>query len=149
MSTAPSSFRTWVVPSVEIVTVGLPFCVFKLLTGLILRASGLAPLGTPLLALGLIDAALNLVNLIALPVARRRVTGVCLTDVALRRLAGASGDLGLAVDVFLSFSLVAVVIGFSLLGHLPRWALVTWNAAVVLNVLGAGVGRLFAALRSA
>lgn len=127
-------------------TVGLPFCAFKALTGVILLGS---PLAYVLLALGAIDLALNAVNLVALLTVQRRVAGVCLTDVALHRLAGraAPEDLGLAIDVFLSFALVALVIGLGLLRHLPAWALLTWNAAVVLNVLGAGVGRLFAALR--
>lgn len=136
--------QRWVLPSAEILTVGLPFCVFKLSAGAIaLGAPTLAPLGYALLALGAIDAVLNLVNLIALVAAHRRVSGVCLADVALR----GRGDLGLAIDVFLSFALVAVVIGFGLLLRMPRWALPIWNVAVVLNVLGAGIGRLFAALR--
>ena len=56
-------------------------------------------------------------------------------------------ELGLAVDVFLSFALVAIVIAFGLLLRVPAWALPIWNLAVVLNVLGAGAGRLFVALR--
>jgi hypothetical protein len=128
--------------SAEILTVGLPFCVFKLLTGAIaLSTPSLAPLGYALLALGVVDGALNVVNLVALLVARRRVSGLCLADVAL------GGELGLAVDVFLSFGLVAIVIGFGLLLRIPPWALPIWNIAVVLNVLGAGIGRLFTALR--
>jgi hypothetical protein len=31
---------------------------------------------------------------------------------------------------------------------LPPWGLAAWNAAVVLNVLGAGTGRLVGALRA-
>jgi hypothetical protein len=140
----------WLLPAAEILTVGLPFCVFKLLTGMImLQSASLVPLGYALLVLGVIDVALNTANLAALLVTRRRVSGVCLLDIVLRRFGAAKGpDLGLALDVFLSFGLVAVVIGFGLLAKLPIWALLLWNAAVVLNVLGAGVGRLFAALRS-
>jgi hypothetical protein len=142
--------RSALLPFVEIVTVGLPFCAFKALTGVILLdVAPLPPLGYLLLALGAVDLALNLGNLVSLLAVQRRVTGVCLADVVLRRLGGAKapGDLGLAVDVFVSFALVAAVIGFGLLSHLPAWGLVSWNAAVVLNVLGAGAGRLFAALR--
>jgi hypothetical protein len=128
------------VPSAEIVTVGIPFCAFKLLTGLLLLES-VAPVGYALLVLGAIDLVLNTVNLVALVVAQRRVSAVCLAELAFRK-----SDLGLAVDVFVSFGLVALVIGAGLLPHAPAWALPLWNLAVVLNVLGAGVGRLLAAV---
>jgi hypothetical protein len=146
---APSSLQRWLLPSTEVITVGLPFCVFKLLTGLIaLGMPGLAPLGYALLALGALDTALNLINLLALLTVHRRLSAVCVTDVVVRRLRGSSDtELGLALDVFLSFSLVAVVIGFGLLLRIPGWALAVWNVAVVLNVVGAGVGRLLAAMR--
>jgi hypothetical protein len=131
-----------------VLSVGLPFCVFKLLTGLVvLRLGGawLRPCGVALVALGAIDAAVNLVNLVALVVAKRRVLGVCLTDVALGRRLGQ--DVALALDVFVSFALVAIVVGFGLLLALPRWGLPLWNVAVVLNVLGAGIGQLVTAVR--
>jgi hypothetical protein len=136
----------WVLPSAEILTVGIPFCVFKLLTGVIaLRSPALAPAGYALLALGSVDLLMNVANLIALLVTRKRLGAVCLSEVVLRRFG--DSELGLAVDVFLSFGLVAIVVGFGLLLRVPDWALPIWNLAVVLNVLGAGVGRLFAALR--
>lgn len=138
--------QRWVIPAAEILTVGLPFCVFKLSAGaLALGTASLAPLGYALLALGVMDALLNLVNLAALVIMRRRVSAVCLAEIVLRRR---GPDLGLAVDVFISFGIVAVVIACGLLTRVPAWALPIWNLAVVLNVLGAGVGRLVAALRS-
>jgi hypothetical protein len=144
----PASPQRGLVACAEILTVGLPFCVFKLLTGLIAAgAPRLAPVGYALLALGAVDLVLNAINLVALCTLRRRISAVCLAQVVLGRRA-ARDDLGLAVDVFLSFSLVAVVIGFGLLLRLPRWALSIWNLAVVLNVVGAGVGRLLGAVRA-
>ena len=139
----------WILPALEVLTVGLPFCVFKLLTGAIaLGAPSLVPLGYALIALGVVDAVLNLVNLLALLTVQRRISGVCLTDLVLRALGRTERpDLGLAVDVFLSFALVAIVVGLGFLVHLPRWALLMWNMSVVLNVLGAGIGRLVTALR--
>ncbi|NVB79137.1 MAG: hypothetical protein HOV81_12120 [Kofleriaceae bacterium] len=144
-STVASSLQRWILPSAEILTVGIPFCAFKLLTGHIALGSPFAPLGYALLALGSIDLVLNLVNLVALLAMRRRISAVCLTEAALRRRG--SDDIGLALDVFLSFGLVALVVGCGLLLRLPAWALPIWNIAVVLNVLGAGVGRLFDAVR--
>jgi hypothetical protein len=142
--------RRWLLPCAEIVAVGLPFCAFKILTGGLLLDLPLAPLGAALVALGAIDLALNLVNLVAWMTARRALSGVCLTEVLARRLAGPHrGELGLALDVLLSFSLVALVVGLGLLGRLSPGAVRIWNVAVVLNVLGAGIGRVLAALRPA
>lgn len=136
----------WFVVAGEIVTVGIPFCAFKLLTGLIALDSPVAPLGYALIVLGAIDLVLNVINLVAVLVVKHRISGVCVSDVLLRRR-GSEDSLGLAVDVFVSFGLVAVVVGGSLLGRLPVWTLPIWNLAVVLNVLGAGVGRLLGAVR--
>ena len=139
----------WFLPATEILTVGLPFCAFKLLTGDIAAHGGsFAPLGYALLALGLVDLVLNTVNLVALVTLRRRLGSVCLAELAMRTF-GRRAEVGLAIDVFVSFGLVACVVGFGLIARIPPWALPIWNTAVVLNVLGAGVGRLIAALRSA
>ncbi len=145
MSSPPT--QRWLLAAVEVFTVGLPFCAFKLLTGEIaLRSASLAPLGYALLALGLVDLVLNTFNLAALVIVHRRVSSVCVVELVLR-LVGRRADVGLAIDVFLSFGLVAVVVGFGLILRIPPWALPLWNLAVVLNVLGAGVGRLFTVLR--
>jgi hypothetical protein len=142
--------RSWVLPSAEVLTVGLPFCAFKLLTALVfLRIPSLVAVGYALIGLGLVDLVFNVLNLVSLVIRRRRASDVCLTDFVLRRLSWgrAYEDLGIAIDVLLSFGLVALVIGAGMLLQMPRWALPIWNVAVVLNVLGAGIGRLLAALQ--
>ncbi|HEX7701504.1 MAG TPA: hypothetical protein VF403_12295 [Kofleriaceae bacterium] len=133
----------WIQGAVEILTVGLPFCAFKLVTGLIALDTAFAPLGYALLALGTVDLVFNALNLVALVAAHRRLTGACLAELVLR----GRHDLALALDVFLSFSLVAAVVGLGLIVRIPAWAMPIWNFAVVLNVLGAGIGRLFSAVR--
>lgn len=144
--TPPAALTARLVPLAEVVTVGLPFCAFKLLTGLVLlQLPAFRVLGFLLLACGAVDLLINLLNVGSLAFTGRRVLGVCLTDVLLR--SRERTDLGIALDVFLSFGLVAVVIGGGLLLRLPGWALACWNAAVILNVLGAGIGRLLSALR--
>ncbi len=128
------------------VTVGLPFCVFKFFTGLVaIQTPWLADAGYLLVGVAVVDLAFNLLNLVSLFVKQRRVTEVCLADVVFRRL-GATNDLGIAVDVFLSFALVAIAIGTGMMTRLPAWGVPIWSVAVVFNVLGAGVGRLFSAL---
>lgn len=138
--------------SLEIVTVGIPFCAFKVLTGMTLVGRPwLGLLGGSLIALGALDLAVNLTNLAALAAGRPPVFGVCLLEIAARRWRPARRewhDVGVSADVMLSFALVAVVIGAGLLPALPPLALRAWSVAVVLNVLGAGFGRLSSSVAS-
>ncbi len=139
----------WLVAAAEIVTVGLPFCAFKALTGLALLATPtLRFVGFPLLALAAVDLVFNVANLGSLLVARKRLGSVCLLELLTRHFDKQEGhdDLGLALDLFLSFVLVAIVIGFGMLPKLPSGTLPLWNVAVILNVLGAGFGRLLPTL---
>ncbi|MBX3196545.1 MAG: hypothetical protein KF894_00210 [Labilithrix sp.] len=143
--------RSWLFATAEILTVGFPFCSFKVLTGIVLVGlPSLRALGWALVALGAVDVVLNALNLASLVLLRRRVSGVCLVDVLARRLdrRRPRGDLGVSLDVLLSFGLVALVIGAGLIARLPSWALPLWNVSVVLNVLGAGIGRVLAALHA-
>lgn len=140
----------WLLPATEIVIVGLPFSVFKLLTGLLLiQGSSVVAVGVLLVGLGAFDLVLNLANLVWLSIRRRRIADVCVFDFLVRRLDrdAPGSDLGIALDVFVSFGLVAIVIGLGMIARMPSWALSVWNIAVVLNVLGAGVGRLLGAIR--
>jgi hypothetical protein len=130
----------------EILTVGFPFCAFKAITGRLLLAQGApAPLGWALLALAGVDGALNLAGLLALLTGRKSALGVCAVQQAIMLVRPGkphSRDLGLALDMLLAFALVAGVIGFGYIPRLPHADLHAWNVAVVLNVLGAGLGRL-------
>ena len=50
--------------------------------------------------------------------------------------------------MLLSFTLVAAMVGFGRIPSLPSDHLRVWNAAVVLNVLGAGLSRVGASYRA-
>lgn len=143
--------RLLLLPLVEIVTVGGPFCTFKLLTGRYLMGSPrYAVLGYALLALGALDVVLNAVNFVALAVGKsERPLPVC-TLTGLFRLARKSdpafAELGTSLDVLLSFTLVATMVWSGSIPQLgPTFARV-WSACTVLNVLGAGTGRVASAL---
>lgn len=149
MSRRPSSDRKWLLATTEILAVGLPFSVFKVFTGQAIFQGIWRIPGGALIALGVVDLGLNLANLASYVLRHERVTAVCLLDFVMRRFdrKDPESDLGIALDVFLSFALVAAMVGLGLIPRIaPRW-LPVWNVAVVLNVLGAGVGRLFGALR--
>ncbi|MDD5304753.1 MAG: hypothetical protein PHS14_16785 [Elusimicrobia bacterium] len=141
----------------EVLTVGLPFCGFKILTGLSLTASAAASplglLGFLLIGLGALDGAINGVNLVGLLVNGRRPMAACALALATRPFHGPAGslrkwrDLGNSLDVLLSFALVALMIAFGRLRSMPPDRLAAWNACVILNVLGAGLGRFSDSVR--
>jgi hypothetical protein len=146
----PMKGRARLLELVEIVTIGLPFCAFKLIVGLHLVAT-LTPAGWLLVALGLLDVGFNLVNLLTVAAQGRRRLPVCATQAAML-LTGDTArarDVGSALDTLLSFTLVATMIAASRLALLAPSELASWNLAVILNVLGAGVLRLFNALGQA
>lgn len=130
----------------EVVTVGFPFCAFKVLTGLILLTFvGWSVLGWVLIAIGAIDLLLNLTAFVFAALGRENTLPVCASQWIVAGLgAGRSSwwRLGLSVDTMFAFTLVAAVIGLGWLAHLPRPALAVWSLSVVFNVLGAGLGRL-------
>ncbi len=141
-----SSSHRWV-SLAEVVTVGLPFCAFKLLTGLTLWPS-LPIVGAALIALGSCDVLLNLGNLLSLLLRGERKVAVCTFDALALRTSARPPDLGIALDVFVSFVIVAAVIGAGLLARFSSRELLLWNLSVILNVLGAGGGRLLSSLRA-
>jgi hypothetical protein len=133
----------------EVLTVGLPFCGFKMLAGLSQKGPG----GLLFVGLGVVDAVINAVNLTGLLVVGRRPLAAC----ALALVAGAFRrrsdpiskwrDFGSSSDVLLSFALVALMIGLGRLTAMSSPQLTAWNVCVILNVLGAGLGRFGASLR--
>ncbi len=141
--------RTWRFAAAEVVTVGLPFCVFKFFSGLVaIRTPMLAAVGYLLMLIAIVDLVFNVINLLSLAFAGRRAAPICFTDLVVRRVARKhrESELGIALDVFLSFALVAIAISIGMHARLPTWGAPIWSVAVVFNVLGAGVGRLFSAL---
>jgi hypothetical protein len=133
----------------EVLTVGLPFCAFKLLAGLRMSAHpALAIPGALAIALAGIDGALNLVNGLALAGAGRRPLPICVLH-GLLSSRGAPGEVGLAVDMMLAFGLVAGLIAFGQPAEFSPGERSLWSLAVVLNVPGAGGLRLAKAVREA
>ncbi len=137
---------------VEVLSVGFPFCAFKWLSGVIaLRTPGFTLLGCLLMSLALIDLLINAVNAAGLLARGASPLGICATEIALRRLRPGRpewSELGSSLDMAISFALVAAVIGGSLLPRLTHSELNLWSGAVVLNVLGAGFGRLATSLKT-
>lgn len=126
----------------DIISIGIPFCVFKLAAGFYYQQKWLILLGS-------IDLLINLVNFIILLVKKEKKFETCLFAFISRKILRGKKkpqslwqDLGESCDVALSFVIVAFVIGSGDISHFPSDILKLWNWAVVLNVLGAGSARL-------
>lgn len=132
----------------EIITIGLPFCAFKIVTGSFLNQWWL-------IALGAIDLLINIGNLCSLLFLKRRIVDACLLSFLVRLLKKPSTerkekwqDLGNSIDVLLSFTLVAYMIGGGYIRFVPEMPLRIWNLSVVLNVFGAGYSRLTGSIQN-
>jgi hypothetical protein len=92
-----------------------------------------------------VDLVLNMANFSLALVGRESPVALCTAEYVVGRLnrdSESHRQLGLSVDAMLSFTLVAAMVGLGLLVRLGRSDLALWNLCVVLNVLGAGLGRL-------
>lgn len=118
---------------------GVPFGIFKVGAGWCL---GLAfpLLGVMVMLWGALDIVLNL-----LAVAVPGQFSYCLLSNLGRRRGEACEDRLLALDTFLSFGIVATLIGFKLLPSLPPALGLAYDFSVIANVLGAGLDRLYRA----
>lgn len=143
----------------EVLTIGFPFCAFKILAGLVLHASASAPaarvLGLILIGLGGLDALINAANFLGLLFRGHRCTQACFFSVLTNPLKAITRhpewrwqDLGNSLDVLTSFSLVATMIAGSGLARLTPPEMQFWNASVILNVMGAGLTRLGSSLKN-
>lgn len=126
----------------EIVTVGFPFCVFKLVSGLFFHQQWL-------LGWGIIDLGFNAINMISLLLLKRRIVDTCFLSFLVKVIKRPRPerkpkwlDFGNALDVFASFLLVAFVIGGGYIPQFPMSYLAAWNISVILNVIGAGSSRM-------
>jgi hypothetical protein len=132
----------------EVLTIGFPFCVFKIVAGLFLGHIWLVILGA-------IDVLINLTNLFSVIIFKRRLLDPCFFGVLVHLLKRPKEerikkwmDLGNSLDVVVSFSLVALMIAGGSLRELPAEHLHWWNLSVILNVFGAGSSRLGSSIKS-
>src|SRR5210317_1203917 len=122
----------------DIVTIGIPFGVFKVTSGLYYKIDGL-------LWWGVLDILINCLNFLIYLVKKEKVLSTC----SLAQLGYQFGkltkfdpelteDTGESLDVLFAFCIVAIVIGSGAIAQYPKDMLLAWNVSVILNVIGAG-----------
>jgi len=124
----------------EVFTVGLPFCAFKIICGLVFLQQGWTFLAYPVIAIGIVDTVINSSNLLSIAFRKKRVMSACLFSMK-SEMGSKQEDFTNSIDTLFSFILVAYMVGMEKIGGLPFPQLPLWNWSVVLNVLGAGIFR--------
>ncbi len=144
----------------DYITIGLPFGIFKILFALALSRASTDLVSTgiafSLIALGTLDLLFNTLNIIACLALRKQIIPVCTFAILFTYLSRKAGhdapkharrvDLGMALDVMLSFILVALCLGLKYLAYFTPNELLLWNISVIFNVLGAGISRMLASM---
>ncbi len=133
----------------EVLTVGLPFCSFKIIFGLYLLRINFQLLGISILVWGILDLIINVINFFSLVTFKRRILRVCGLNYLVAIILPVfpvvhSGpkDLGTGIDAMFSFIIVSIVIGGGVFGELSYLEIKIWSVGVILNVLSAGIYRL-------
>ncbi len=142
---------------IAVITIGFPFAAFKWLLGHTFLKMMSSPInyliGGILIGWSIIDFLINGANLLLLLFENRYPTNVCLlTNIFASKHVHVKNsvawkEFGTALDVMLSFALVAIMVGGNLFHYLAGWEMHLWSASVVVNVLGAGITRIFLSIQ--
>ena len=130
------------------VTIGFPFAAYKFLAGDAIRNIYKTQLATILFYIfsiwAVIDLLFNLYDMIKVIQTKRKPKYVCILDYIAKKnekIIKIKG-IGEAIDLFLSFAIVGILVGWNLLSNLSPGYIIIWNIATAVNVLGSGIVRV-------
>lgn len=131
----------------DIVTIGIPFGVFKVTSGLYFGHD-------ILMWWGVLDLFINILNFLLYLIKRKKIISSCALALIGRHLGKLmkfnqemTEDIGESLDVLFSFLIVAIVIGSGAITKYSPEMIKFWNISVILNVLGAGSIRVFQSVK--
>lgn len=130
----------------EALLTGVPYGFFKFLSGWCLLMHNYSALGYLLIAVGVVDIALNLMGVFR-PAPFPLCTFVLLGRFVKGRRPGPKDDAFLALDTLVAFILVSSMIWF---GGIPKLAPTfgrLWDVCVILNIVSVGIARVYAGFR--
>jgi hypothetical protein len=129
-------------PTFQALTIGVPFCMFKLIFGLLALRAGassviLSVFAWLVIAWALTDLIMNLARVYFHLSGRKTSIEYC-TIAQAGRLVGKPG-LFLAIDTLISFSIICIVLWSGWITLLTRQELYVWYAATTLNLISVSV----------
>lgn len=122
-------------------TIGFPFCIFKVLCGRIAFDSGHTIIGIILSFWGFIDFILNLIRVVQGFAGAKKKSPFCLLAVIGSIFNHA--PLLLAVDTFLAFAIICFVLWTGWIGKLTGLELKFWLTATTINLLSVGIVQIW------
>ena len=130
--------RFFLTPSFQALTIGVPFCIFKLLFGMLALRSGsnaasFFVLGWMVIAWALADLLMNLVRVFFHLTGRAALIEYCTIAQAGRLLK--RPKLFLAIDTLITFSIICFVLWSGWIVNLSREESYLWYAATTLNLI--------------
>lgn len=125
-------------PTFSSLTIGIPFCTFKLLFGMLFLRNHIKILGWIIIIWAIIDFILNSIRIASELVHRKPIMECCLLaqigEVIFKKM-----SLFLAVDNLLSFGIICFVLWSGWVKELRPWEAYTWYAATTVNLLSLAV----------
>ncbi|MCK9441396.1 MAG: hypothetical protein M0Q13_08240 [Methanothrix sp.] len=130
--------RFFLTPSFQALTIGVPFCIFKLLFGLLALRTGspsasLFALGWLVIAWALADLLMNLARVFFHLTGRAALIEYCTIAQAGRLFK--KPMLFLAIDTLITFSIICFVLWSGWIVHLSQEESYLWYAATTLNLI--------------
>jgi cation transport ATPase len=137
-------------PTFQALTIGVPFCMFKLIFGLLALRAGassviLSVFAWLVIAWALTDLIMNLARVYSHLSGREAPIEYC-TIAQAGRLFKRPG-LFLAIDTLISFSIICIVLWSGWITLLTRQELYVWYAATTLNLISVSVVNIWIELR--
>ncbi len=124
-------------PAFQALTIGVPFCAFKLLFGLMSIRFGLLTLGYTVILWASADLFMNLMRVFYDLAGRESPVEYC-TIAQVGRIFGRP-RLFLALDTFLSFSIICLALWSGWIKLLSSWESYLWYAATTLNLISISI----------
>jgi len=129
-------------PTLQVLTIGIPFCVFKLLFGLLALRAGVSSVSLRIfawlvIAWALADLMMNLARIFFHIISRSAPIEYC-TIAQAGRLFKRPG-LFLAIDTLISFSIICFVLWSGWITLLDRQESYFWYAATTLNLISVSI----------
>jgi hypothetical protein len=123
-------------------TIGVPFCVFKFLFGILAIDNGYTLTGTLILLWSVIDLAMNFTRILL------ELGGTSHPSLEFCSLAQAGRLFGrsrlmLTFDTFLSFFIICFVLWSGWITQLPGWGMYLWYAATTVNLMSLAIMNLW------
>ena len=139
-NTSPASHKldlAFQSPAFQALTIGVPFCAFKLLFGLMSMRFGLLALGYTIILWASADLFMNLTRVFYNLAGRESPVEYC-TIAQAGRIFGRP-RLFLALDTFLSFSIICLALWSGWIKLLSPWESYIWYTATTLNLISISI----------